>query len=561
MAEVIEITLVSDVIIYINENNIDPYASVESDPTVPSWVKAITENDIDNWNNPPSASGLQCDDLPDCPVIISILEDVSDVEEAIDEINSDVADLTEQVAANTSDISTLQSNLTNEINTRNSADNLLTTLINNVAGNLANEAIARESQDDTINARITAEIAAILDGVDTPGNTLQKLYNLILASVHEAYVANIAARNAYNVPSLPFSIFVTDDGDGNWAKYQATTTGVGATYVKISDPDLLNAAMSASAIKAAYESNPNTNAFTNALLSKLNGIATAATANDTDANLRDRTTHTGTQDAATITGTKTNTFISDFAATVLATVLTGLSTATNAVITASDSVLGALGKLQKQITDLTSTVSGKEESSNKDASGGYAGLTLFKLNMRNVANTFTSYFTNSNTGQRTYTLPDLDGTIALTSQIPTVPTKAHYALHFGSPEFSPADATIYYFGNPTNGVITTTADRRRVYFPQGGTLKKIYISLIVRSAIGSTENVTFNVKINNGSPIAISSTVVMNVNTLIPVSITSLTSAVNAGDYFEIEMSCPTWATNPTNVTVSGHALIEHALT
>lgn len=42
---------------------------------------------------------------------------------------------------------------------------------------------------------------------------------------------------------------------------------------------------------------------------------------------------------------------SDFATDVRVTVLTGLSTATNAVIVAGDSVLAALGKLQKQITD------------------------------------------------------------------------------------------------------------------------------------------------------------------------------------------------------------------
>lgn len=45
---------------------------------------------------------------------------------------------------------------------------------------------------------------------------------------------------------------------------------------------------------------------------------------------------------------------------VLATVLAGLSTATNAAITATDTVLSALGKLQKQITDLTATVAGKQ---------------------------------------------------------------------------------------------------------------------------------------------------------------------------------------------------------
>lgn len=57
---------------------------------------------------------------------------------------------------------------------------------------------------------------------------------------------------------------------------------------------------------------------------------------------RNRANHTGTQSAGTI---------SDFAATVRTTVLTGLSLLTNSAITAADTVLTALGKLQKQITD------------------------------------------------------------------------------------------------------------------------------------------------------------------------------------------------------------------
>jgi hypothetical protein len=47
---------------------------------------------------------------------------------------------------------------------------------------------------------------------------------------------------------------------------------------------------------------PQVYAFTTALRTKLNGIATAATANSTDAQLRDRSTHTGTQAVGTITG-------------------------------------------------------------------------------------------------------------------------------------------------------------------------------------------------------------------------------------------------------------------
>jgi hypothetical protein len=52
-----------------------------------------------------------------------------------------------------------------------------------------------------------------------------------------------------------------------------------------------------------------------------------------------------------IRGDKT---LSTFASDVRATVMTGLSTATNAVITAADSLLSALGKLQAQVNDIIS---------------------------------------------------------------------------------------------------------------------------------------------------------------------------------------------------------------
>lgn len=66
-------------------------------------------------------------------------------------------------------------------------------------------------------------------------------------------------------------------------------------------------------------------------------------------------TGNGTWAAKTLTQFKawlalTATNISDFAATVRGTVLTGLSTATNVVITAADTALSAFGKLQAQIT-------------------------------------------------------------------------------------------------------------------------------------------------------------------------------------------------------------------
>lgn len=89
------------------------------------------------------------------------------------------------------------------------------------------------------------------------------------------------------------------------------------------------------------------------------------------------------------------------AAMVRGTLLTGLDLAVSAAITATDTVLSAFGKLQKQITERV-------------------GLTDFKINFRNVADTFTSFLTNANTAARTYTFPDKDGTVAMTSDFPSV---------------------------------------------------------------------------------------------------------------------------------------------
>ncbi|MBB6274731.1 hypothetical protein HDF26_005213 [Pedobacter cryoconitis] len=125
----------------------------------------------------------------------------------------------------------------------------------------------------------------IKDGVPEDGNTFMKLYQKIAGSFKEITVADLTARDAYNISGLPMNVFVLNDGDGRWALYKATTTGTNAVYIKISDPDLLNAAMSASQIKTAYESNPDTNAFTNVLLSKLNSLQNVTLASDAEVQL------------------------------------------------------------------------------------------------------------------------------------------------------------------------------------------------------------------------------------------------------------------------------------
>lgn len=57
--------------------------------------------------------------------------------------------------------------------------------------------------------------------------------------------------------------------------------------------------------------------------------------------------------------------------------------------------------------------------SNKNASGGYVGLSGFMIVFKNAANSFTSYLSNSNTASRTYGFPDKSGTVAMLDDIPT----------------------------------------------------------------------------------------------------------------------------------------------
>ena len=93
-------------------------------------------------------------------------------------------------------------------------------------------------------------------------------------------------------------------------------------------------------------------------------------------------------------------------ATVIVTRSTG-GTAKNAPLTNAE--------VDTNFINLQTTADGAVATATKDASGGVPGLTLFKLNLRNAANTITSWFTNAATAARTWTFPDKDGTVAMTS--------------------------------------------------------------------------------------------------------------------------------------------------
>ncbi len=163
--------------------------------------------------------------------------------------------------------------------------------------------------------------------------------------------------------------------------------------------------MTPAQVKSAYESNPDTNAFTDSEKTKLGAVAAGATANPNTDSLSEGSTnqyHT--------------------AARVRAVALAGLSTATAAVITAADTVLTALGKLQAQI-------SGKQDAlvsgSNIKTVGGQS-----LLGSGNVPLTAAPPVVVSFTGPRTLALADagkyLRGTDAAAQPV-TMPPQSSVA--------------------------------------------------------------------------------------------------------------------------------------
>ena len=99
---------------------------------------------------------------------------------------------------------------------------------------------------------------------------------LVAGASNARSVADIAGRNALTNLAVSDRIFVSDDGDSKWALYlvSSITDGAGSTseYVKIADEDLFTNAMTAASIKTAYESNADTNAFTDTDKGKLDNI-------------------------------------------------------------------------------------------------------------------------------------------------------------------------------------------------------------------------------------------------------------------------------------------------
>lgn len=85
----------------------------------------------------------------------------------------------------------------------------------------------------------------------------------------------------------------------------------------------------------------------------------------------------------------------------------------------------------------------------KDAPNGVPGLTQLKLNLRNAANTVTSWITNAATAARTWIMQDKDGTVALLENFAAPPAIGNTTPAAGS--FTALNATTAPITDPTTG--------------------------------------------------------------------------------------------------------------
>ena len=117
---------------------------------------------------------------------------------------------------------------------------------------------------------------------------------------------------------------------------------------------------------------------------------------------------------------------------------------------------------------------------------------------------------------------------------------------------TPVDATVYFVNQSANFTTATASGQSagRMYIPKAATVTAVYGTFIVAGTLGSAQNCTLALRLNNTTDTTISSTIQL---TATPTTFnnSALAIAVVAGDYLEAKFTSATWTTNPTDVSIS----------
>lgn len=123
-----------------------------------------------------------------------------------------------------------------------------------------------------------------------------------------------------------------------------------------------------------------------------------------------------------------------------------------------------------------------------------------------------------------------------------------FEIHASYTTTNPSDATTVYL--QAIGSVTTQNASTRFYFTKSYTITKLYGVNTVAGTLGSSENTTFSIRLNNTTDTTVTSTLKFDA-TSTTFNNTSLSISVVAGDFIEFKLAYPTWVTNPTSVAFS----------
>ena len=128
-----------------------------------------------------------------------------------------------------------------------------------------------------------------------------------------------------------------------------------------------------------------------------------------------------------------------------------------------------------------------------------------------------------------------------------------YTLSVQALTSSPADGATIYFGQLPKAP-TTSANISKIYIRKAGTIKMVQLYCYSGTA-GTAEAWVANIRLNNTTDTQIASVAAAASERIFTNS--SLNIPVVAGDYIEIKLVNPTWATNPLTTIFGGYIYIE----
>lgn len=113
-----------------------------------------------------------------------------------------------------------------------------------------------------------------------------------------------------------------------------------------------------------------------------------------------------------------------------------------------------------------------------------------------------------------------------------------------------ADGITYFIGNIPQTPITGSIARNQIDIPYNCTLVGAIILFSAFSAVGTNEDISIYVRVNNTTDHLVATIGAATADRLFENM--GLSVALTPSDYIHVKIVCPTWATNPTQTVVGG---------